>query len=138
MRWTGCVRWKNSDTTSWDDLFSIMEPLQPSSHQVSCGNETIPNGTKHNETHQNLSLCSNGAERVRSLSKIPTRLRGHELFSLIAPVQPKLLRVLCRNDPKRTQTLRNAQKHEFRFQWGGSGVFVAKMSGATSWAELFH
>ena len=87
---------------------------------------------------QNLSLCSNAAEWVRLLRKIPTRLRGHKFFSLIAPVQLKLLRVLYRNDPKGTQTLQNAQKHEFRFQWGGSGVFVAKMSGATSWAELFH
>ena len=132
MGWTGCVCWKNSDTTSWHDLFSVMELLQPTSHQVSCGNETIPNAPKHNETLQNLSLYSNGAERVRSLRKIPTQLRGHELFSLIAPVPPKLLRVLYGNDPKRTQTLRNTQKHEFRFQWGGSGVFVAKMSDATS------
>ena len=75
---------------------------------------------------------------MRSLRKIPTRLRGLELFSLIAPISPKLLRVLYGNDPKRTQTLRNTQKHEFRFQWGGSGVFDAKMSDATSLAELMH
>ena len=30
------------------------------------------------------------------------------------------------NDPKCTQTLCNAQKHEFRVQWDGSSAFVAK------------
>ena len=138
MGWIGCVRCEKFQCDFMAQFFALIALVQPILHQVSYGNETIPNAPKHNETHQNLSLCSNGAERVRSLRKIPTRLRGHELFSLIAPVHPKLLRVLYRNDPKRTQTLRNAQKHEFRFQLGGSGVFVAKMSDATSWAELLH
>jgi hypothetical protein len=31
--------------------------------------------TKRSETHQNMSLGSNGVDRVRSLRKIPTRLR---------------------------------------------------------------
>ena len=33
--------------------------------------------------------------------------------------------------------LRNAPKHEFRVQCGGSGAFVAKNSDATSWHEHF-
>ena len=41
-------------------------------HHVSCGNETIQNAPKHYETHQNMSLGSNGVDRVRSLRKIPT------------------------------------------------------------------
>ena len=33
-----------------------------------------------------------------------------------------------RNDPKCTQTLWNAPKHEFTVQWSGSGAFVAKIT----------
>ena len=69
VQWVGSGSFvaKNSDMTSWHKLFSLIAPLQPSLHQVSCGNETIPNAPKHHEMHQNLSLWSNGVERVRSL-----------------------------------------------------------------------
>ena len=40
------------------------------------------------------------------------------------------------NGPKCVQLVRNTPKHQFRVQWGGSGAFVAKNSGATSWHEL--
>ena len=36
------------------------------------------------------------------------------------------------------QMVRNAPKHRFRVQWGGSGPFVVKNSDATSWHELLH
>jgi len=36
------------------------------------------------------------------------------------------------NDPECTQIVRNAPKHQFWVQWGGSGAFVAKNSDATS------
>ena len=45
-------------------------------HHVSCGNETIQNAPKHYETPQNMSLGSNGVDRVCLLRKIPTWLRG--------------------------------------------------------------
>ena len=35
-----------------------------------------PNAPKHYETHQNMSLGSNGVDQVRWLGKIATRLRG--------------------------------------------------------------
>ena len=35
--------------------------------QVSRSYETIPNAPKHNETHQNMSLGSNGVDQVRWL-----------------------------------------------------------------------
>ena len=59
---------------------------------------------------------------------------------LIAPDQPILHRVSCSNEtltnaPKRYE---NAPNHEFRVQWGGSRVFVAKNSEASSWLELLH
>ena len=42
------------------------------------------------------------------------------------------------NGPKCTKIVRNAPKHEFRVQWGGTGAFVAKNSDAASWHELLH
>jgi len=49
-------------------------------HHFSCGNETIQNAPKNYETHQNMCLGSNGVDRVPSLQKIPTRLRGMNFF----------------------------------------------------------
>ena len=67
-----------------------------------------PNTTK---THQNMSLGSNRVDRVRSLPKIPMRVRGTN-FCLIAPVQPISHRFSCRNE-----TIQNAPKlykmHQF-------------------------
>ena len=61
------------------------------------------------------------------------------LARTVAPVDP-ICTECCRakNGPKCTQIVRNAPKHEFRVQWGGSGAFVAKNSNATLWHELLH
>ena len=47
--------------------------------------------------------------------------------AVIAPVQPVCteFRVITKH-AKCTQILRDAPKHDFRVQWGGSGAFVAK------------
>ena len=36
------------------------------------------------------------------------------------------------------QIVQHTPKHEFRAQWGQSGLFVAKNSDATSWHKLLH
>jgi hypothetical protein len=56
--------------------FSLIPPVHPVLHRVSCSYETIPNAAKHYATHENMSLGSNGVEWVRSLRKILTWLRG--------------------------------------------------------------
>ena len=48
-------------------------------HQFSCSNEALPDAPKHYETNQNMSLWSNGVDRVRSLRKIPMRFHGTNL-----------------------------------------------------------
>jgi len=142
-----------------------------------------------------MSLGANGVDWVHSLRKIPTRLRGtnfcincssspyfassfmelrndpkctqtlynapkHEFrVQLVDWVRlwwkiQTWLRVtnfcfnctstLCfassfmqfQNDPKCTQTLCNAPKHEFRVQWGGLGPFVEKNPVVTSWHDF--
>jgi hypothetical protein len=55
---------------------ALIAPVQPVFHRVSCCNEILPNAPKHYETHENMSLGSNGVDRVRSLRKIRIRLCG--------------------------------------------------------------
>ena len=88
------------------------------------------------EMHQNISLGPNGVDRVRSLRKIPTRLRGTNFCTRSARFPPSFVRQP--NGPECTQIVRNAPKCQFRVQWGGSGVFVAKNTDATLWHELLH
>src|SRR4029079_15471110 len=76
------------------------------------------------KTHQNVSLGSNGVDRVLKLRKIPTRRRGTNFCTSSARFAPSFVRQ--QNGPECTQIVRNAPKHQFRVQWGGSGVFVVK------------
>ena len=39
---------------------ALIAPVQPILHQVLCSNERLLNPPKHYETHQNMSLGSNG------------------------------------------------------------------------------
>ena len=71
---------KNSDASSWHELFALIAPVQPISHRVSCSNKTIQNAPKHYKTHQFMSLASNGVDRVRSLRKSLMRFRGTNFF----------------------------------------------------------
>src|SRR6185437_9392616 len=86
--------------------------------------------------HQKFSVGCNGVVPVRSLRKIPMRLRGTNLCTSSARFAPSFVRQP--NGPECTRIVRNAPKCQFRVQWGGSGVFVAKNSDATSWHELLH
>ena len=76
MGWIGSVRCEKF----WYDFIArtsvLIAPVQHVLYPVSCSNETLPNAPKHYETHQNMSLRSNGVDRVPSLRKIPMRLRG--------------------------------------------------------------
>ena len=85
---------------------------------------------------QNISLGYYGVDRVRSLQKIPTRLRGTNFCTSSARFAPSFVRQP--NSPECTQIVQNTQTCQFRVQWGGSGAFDAKNSDATSWHELLH
>ena len=70
--------------------------------------------------HQNISLGSNGVDRVPSLQKLLTWLRGTNFCTSSARFAPSF--VTRPNCPKCTQIVRNAPKHQFRVQWGGDRV----------------
>ena len=59
--------------------FSLVAPVQPILYRASCSKKTIQNASKHYETHQNMSLGSNGVGEVHSLWKIPKRLHSTNL-----------------------------------------------------------
>jgi hypothetical protein len=92
-----------------------------------------PSSTKGTK---NVSLGSNVVDWVRLLRKIPMRLRGTKFCTSSVRLAQSFVRQI--NGPECTQIVRNAPKHQFRVQWGGSGVFVAKISDATSWHEILH
>ena len=137
MRWIGCVccgKIRRDLVT-----FALIAPVLPILHRVSCSIEMVPNAPKHYETHQNMSLGSDGVDRVDLLQKILTQFCGLNFcikFNSSARFEPSIVKQ--RNGPKCIQTLRNKTKHKFSVQWGGSGAFIAKHSDTTSWHELLH
>ena len=137
--WVSCIRCEKfgHDFVAW--TFALIAPVQPILHRVSCSNEMVPNAPKHYETQQKLSLGSNGVDQVRSLQKHPTQLCGTNFcINWTSSAHFALSLLSWQNNPKCTQTLRNATKVEFRVKWGGSGAFVGNTSDATSWHKLLH
>ena len=59
---------------------ALVAPVQPILHRVSCSNKTLPNAPKYNEMHQNMSLGSNGVDRVCSLEKNSDATSRHEIL----------------------------------------------------------
>ena len=92
-----------------------------------------PNITKHTKTCVWSPMGWIGCVRCK---KSPTRPRGTNICTSSARFAPSFVRQP--NGPECTQIVRNAPKRQFRVQWGGSGVFVAKNSNATSWHKLLH
>ena len=64
--------------------------------------------TRWYETHRNMSLGSNGVDRVHSFRKILARLRGTNFCTSSARFAPSFVRQP--NSPKCTQMVRNAAK----------------------------
>ena len=136
MGWIGCVRYENIWRNFVARTFVLIAPVQPILHRVYCRNKMLPNAPKHFETHHNMSLGSDGMDRVDLLQKILTQLCG--LNFCINYNSSAHFVIKQRNGPKCTQTLRHRTKHDFRVQWGGSGAFIAKNLDTTSWHELLH
>ena len=74
------VDWVRSLQKFWCNFMArtstLIAPVQHVLQRVSCSNETLPNALKHYETHQNMSLGSNGVDWVYSVRKILMRRHG--------------------------------------------------------------
>ena len=91
--------------------FAIIAPIHPILHRVSCSHEMVPNAPKHYEMQQNMSLGSNGLDRVRLLQKFRCNFLA-QTFALIVLFRSVLLRVSCSkkkipNAPKHNETHQN-------------------------------
>ena len=131
MGWIGCVLCEKNSTRLHGTNFCT------SSARVAPSFVRQPNGPECNQIVGNEPKCRLRVQvvhRVRSLRKIPTRFRGTKFCTSSARFAPNSVRQP--NSPKCAQIIRNVQKHQFRVPWGGSGVFVAKNSNATSWQNL--
>ena len=89
---SGAFDAKNSDATSWHKLL----------HQFGLFCTEFCKSTKWSQMYQNMSLGSNGVERVRSLRKNPTTLRGTNFCTILA----RFHRVLHSNE-----IIQNVPKH---------------------------
>jgi hypothetical protein len=91
--------------------FALIAPVWRVLHQVSCSSETVANATKRKETHQNMSLISNGVDRERSLRKFLTRHRGTNFYinctSLTRFASSLCSSIMVPNAPKRKETHEN-------------------------------
>ena len=84
-----------------------------------------PNGPKWTQKLQNAPKCQyrvQWVDRVRSLRKILTRLRGMNFCTCLARFAPSFVRQP--NGHECTQIARNAPKCQFRVQCGGLGALV--------------
>ena len=137
MGWIGCARCEKlqRDFVAW--TFALIAPVQPVLHRVNCCNRTIPNAPEHYETRQNKSLGSYGWIGCARCEKLRRGLVSWT-FTLIAPVQPILHRVYCRNEtiPNAPELYEMRQNMSLGILWVGSGVLVVKSSDASSWHEL--
>ena len=123
---------KNSDLTSWHELLNLFGLFCIEFRKATKQSRMHPNSMNA----PNVSLGSHGVDRVPSLRKNPTRLRGTNFCISSARFAPCFVRQS--NGPECTQIVGNAPERQFRVQWGGSGAFVAKNSDATSWHELLQ
>src|SRR6185295_13566201 len=87
MGWIGCICCEKFQCDFVAQTFALVRPLL---HRVSYGNQMVQNAPKWYETQQNMSLGSNGVDRVRSLRKISTRLRGTNFCTSSARLAPVL------------------------------------------------
>ena len=112
MGWIGCVHCEKSRCHFVARTFALIAPVHPILHRVSCSYEMIPNAPKLYETHQNMSLGSNGVDQVCSLWKITTWLPSTNFCinwtSLICFATSFMQ---LQNDPKCTQRQRNRPNH---------------------------
>ena len=98
-----------------------------------------PKCTKHYETHQNMSLGSNGVDQVLWLPKITTRLHGTNFcINCTSTVCFATSFVQLLNDPKCTEILQNGPKHLFRVQGVDWVCSLRKNPDMTSCHELLH
>ena len=102
---------KNSDATSWHEHFATKPPDPP---------------------HWTLNSCFGV---FRTIGCVRCEKFRRDFVARTFEQVRTVLHQFCK-ETKRSQMVRNATKHEFRVQWGGSGAFVVKNTDTTSSHEF--
>jgi len=127
----GCIHGEKSRRDFVARTFALIALVHLVLHRVSCSYEMIPNAPKHYETHQNMSLGSNGVDQVCLLGKLQHDFMAWN-FALIAPVQ-----YVLRQFSSSYETIPNASKHyETRrnISLGSNGVdWVCSLRKIPTW-----
>ena len=118
---TGCVRCEKSRHDFVARIFALIAPVHPILRRVSWSYEMIPNAPKHNETHQNMSLESNGVDQVLCCEKLQRDFVAWT-YVLIAPIQYVLQQISCSyetipNGPKYYETDRSISLESNGVDW---------------------
>jgi len=132
MGWIGCVRCEKFQR---DFVARTVAPVDPICTEC-C---RAKNGPKCTQIVWNAPKHEFRVQWGGSRAFVAKRSNGtswHELLHQFGPFCLEFFMATKRS--KCTQIVRNAPKHEFRVQWGGSRAFVAKRSYGTSWHELSH
>ena len=105
VQWGGSGEFiaKNSNTTLWHELLHQFDPF---CIEYCKATKRVPNAPEQYETHQKLSLGSNGLDRVIQLRKIPMRLRGMNFCSSSVPFCNEFCKAI-----KQSQMHTNCRKH---------------------------
>src|SRR6185437_11110192 len=121
MGWIECVLCKKFRCDFMAQTCAYIAPVQPVLYRVSCSNETLTNTPIHYENGPKHEFRVQWGGSRAFVAKNSDASSWHELFALIAPVQPISHRVSCSN-----KTIQNAPKHyemykfmSFRVHWGG-------------------
>src|SRR6185312_10497310 len=89
MGWIGRVRCEKFRRDFVARTFALVRPVL---HRVSYGHQTVAKAPNWYKMNQNVSLGSNGLDRLRSLRKILTRLRGTNFSTSSARFAPSFVR----------------------------------------------
>ena len=106
MEWIGWICCKKFYTTLWLELLHLLQQFVPFSTEYRKATERSQ--MHQNTTEANKSLGSNGVDRVHSLRKIQTRLRGMNFWTSSARFASGFVRQS--NGPECTQIVRNPPK----------------------------
>ena len=76
MGWIECVLCEKFRCDFMAQTCTLIAPVQPVLHRVSCSNETLTNTPKHYKNAPKHEFRDQWGDRVRSLPKILMRVRG--------------------------------------------------------------
>ena len=123
---------KNSDATLWHELLHQFGPFCTEFRKAT--NRCKMHQILRNAPKLEFSVQWGGSRAL--VAKHSATTLWHKLLHQFGRFAPSF--VTQPNGPQCPKIIRNAPKHEFRVQWGGSVAFITKNSDATSWHELLH